>query len=326
MLNAVTTSRRVLPLDRLESSPVRTRLEDVDWVTPIDGSRRFFCDTLTPLYYTRSYAMLSPAQRLRYNQLTGMLSNELILRLESSFVDPALDAVLGHARTGAALKEAVERFRADERQHADAWIRLNRLSEPGWYRTSARHLVRVSPVVDRLAQLLARHPFACPVVFWTQLAQEEHSIEISRRCLRMPADALEPRYAAVYAEHLRDEVRHVQVDCHLIERFHASQPRAARRATAAVFRWVLANVFLRPARSAVRVVEVLVSEFDELRPLRPQMTRELKALVTSDAYHQMMYSRQTTPITFELFDAFPEFHSMRTVLRAYTPAAPARQR
>ena len=157
-----------------------------------------------------------------------------------------------------------------------------------------------------------------------QLTQEEHSIEISRRCLRMPAGALEPRYAAVYGEHLRDEVRHVQVDCHLIERFYAAQSLTARRMTAMVFRWVLANLFLRPARSSVRVIEVLASEYHELRPLVPRMVRELRALVADEAYNQMMYSRQTTPLTFELFDAFPEFHSMSRVLRAYTPAPLAR--
>jgi hypothetical protein len=32
-----------------------------------------------------------------------------------------------------------------------------------------------------------------------------------------------------------------------------------------------------------------------------------------------MYSRRTTPLTFALFDEFPEFHQMRCVLRAYKP-------
>jgi hypothetical protein len=142
----------------------------------------------------------------------------------------------------------------------------------------------------------------------------------------MPVGALEPRYAAVYGEHLRDEVRHVQVDCHLIERFHSAQSLAARRMTAAAFRWITSNLFLRPARSSVRVLEVLTSEYRELRPLLPRMVRELRALVTDDAYNQMMYSRQTTPLTFAMFDAFPEFHSMSRVLRAYTPVSAARLR
>jgi hypothetical protein len=318
--------RRVLPLDRLESSPIRPRLEDVDWHTPIDRSRLFFCETLTPLYYTASYARLSPEHRRRYNQLTGMLSNELTLRLETTFVDSALNAVTRHPAIDSELTFAVQRFRDDETQHAESWRRLNRLSEPDWYRTDGPRLVRVSPIIDRMARALARVPDLCPLVFWIQLAQEEHSIEISRRCLRMPPDVLEPRYAAVYGEHLRDEVRHVQIDCHLIERFYGAQSLTARRVTARIFRWILANLFLRPARSAVRIVEVLASEHRELRPQLPQMVRELRALTTNDGYQQMMYSRQTTPLTFELFDAFPEFHSMSRVLSAYSPPPPARLR
>jgi hypothetical protein len=314
--------RRIAPLDRIESVGVRQPAAEIDWDTPIDRSRWFFCETLTPLYYTPTYATLTPEQRRRYNQLTGMLSNELILRLETGFLDTALDAVV--RRNGGVgsedLIEALRRFRDDEQRHAEGWRRLNLLSEPEWYRTGQRRLVYVPAALDVVAHALARHPFACPVVFWIQLVQEERSIEISRRCLRMSRDVIEPRYAAVYGEHLRDEVRHVQLDCHLIERFHASQSLAMRRVTAALFRWVMANMFLRPSRSAVRVVQALVAEHPELHPLRPTMVRELRALTSNAEYQQMMYSRRTTPITFALFDRFSEFHSMRQVLRAYTPA------
>ena len=52
----------------------------------------------------------------------------------------------------------------------------------------------------------------------------------------------------------------------------------------------------------------------------PRMIGELRRLAGNAGYQHMMYSRETTPLTFDLFDAFPEFHSMRRVLLAYTPA------
>ena len=317
------SARPVLSVQRLELSPIRPRLEEVDWETPIDRSRLFLCETLTPLYYTPSYAGLPAEHRRRYNQLTGMLANELILRLESGFIDTALAAVTRHDDADAELVSAVRRLHDDEARHAEGWRQLNRLSEPGWYLSDRPRLLRVPRIVDRLARALARSPVACPVILWIQLTQEERSMEISRRCLRMPPGAIEPRYAAVYGEHLRDEARHVQLDCHLIERVYAAQSLPARRLTARVFRWVLANLFLRPARSSVRVIEVLAAECRELQPRLPQMVRELRALDGNDAYQEMMYSRRTTPHTFDLFDTFPEFHAMRTVLRAYTPAGSA---
>lgn len=323
MLSPSTRSKRIAPLEQLVSGRAWTDAHEPDWTTPIDRTRWFICETLTPLYYTPCYAALGSEHRRRYNQLTGMLANEIILHLETGFLDDALGAV-AHCAPGAnaELVEAVHRFRRDERRHAESWRRLNRLSEPAWYRNRDRYLLRVPAVAESVARIVARHPVSCPVVFWIQLVQEERSIEISKRCLRMPGESIEPRYAAVYGEHLRDEVRHIQVDCHLIERFHAAQSRTARKLTARAFRWVLSRLFLRPARSTMRVIEVLASEYRELRPLRSQMARQLRTLVSDQAYHEMMYSRTTTPITFDLFDAFPEFHSMRKALRAYVPAHP----
>jgi hypothetical protein len=323
MMRAVAT--RVAALERLESVRARPRTDDIDWATPIDRSRRFFCETLTPLYYTPSYARLAPAHRRRYTQLMGMLSNELIAWLEADFVDHGLARMQRVPGIGAELVQALARFREDERRHADAWHRLNRLSEPTWYaEPGGRRLLGMPAVVGRLAPIAAHQPWAGPAMLWMQLLQEERSVDISRRCLKLPADTIEPRYAAVYREHLRDEVRHVQLDCHLIAHVHASQSRAGRLATAAVLRWAVRHFFLRPARSAMRLVRILAAEYPELRPLVPAMTRELRRLVDDEAYNEMMYSRATTPITFAMFDAYPELHAMREVLPAYRPAGPGR--
>jgi hypothetical protein len=300
------------------------RVDTIDWQSPIDLSRRFVSDSIAPLPYTRVYSELGPHHRLRYNQLTGMFSNELILRLETGFLDRVLAAVVrrsGRDSVDADLVAALHRFRDDERSHAVLWRQLNRLSAPAWYEHADAHFLQMPAALDAAAALLTRYPLACPVVFWLQLVQEERSIEISRRCLRMPVDEIEPRYRAVYGAHVRDEVRHVRLDCQLIERFHARQSAVARRLTAAIFRWVVGRAFLRPVRSTVGIVRTLASEYPELQPLLPRMIRELGALPEDLAYHEMMYSRRTTPITFELFDAFPEFHQMRDVLLAYTPAS-----
>jgi hypothetical protein len=55
------------------------------------------------------------------------------------------------------------------------------------------------------------------------------------------------------------------------------------------------------------------------------MLHQLEALGHSIEYHEMMYSRGTTPVTFALFDEHPEFHAMREVLLAYEPT-PGRKR
>jgi len=315
----VAIAERLPALERLAAASEPAADAALDWTTPVDRSRLFLCETLCPLYYTPVYRELAPEHRLRYNQLTGMLAVELISLLESEFLDAALAAIQATHREGSGLRAAVERFARDERRHADVWARLNRLSEPEWYARSARHIVQVPPQAAMLLRFIARHPVAFPVVFWIQLAQEERSIEMSRRCMRMPADRIEPRFAAVFAAHLRDEIRHLQIDRHLIERFYAARPRIVRRFTARLFRALTRVFLLVPAHSTRRVVALLLRELPELAPLAPRIRRELGALAQNDEYHHMMYSRQATPVTFSLFDRFEEFHQMRHVLRSYRP-------
>lgn len=306
-------------LGRLASAPAAAA-PLIDWQTPIDRSRWYICETLTPLFYTPIYRELTVEHRRRYNQLAGMLTSEVIALLETDLLDAALTAVESAGQADPELRAAVVRFRDDEQRHAQIWGRLTRLSEPGWYEQTGRRLIRLPAAAAWLSQLVARYPLACPLVFWIQILQEERSVEISRRCMRLPEEQIEPRYRAAFASHIHDEVRHVQIDRHLIERFYAPRSATIRRITARAFRGIVGSLLLRPLRSTMQVVEVLTSECAELRPLLPRIRRELRALDGSLAYHEMMYSRQTTPVTFRLFDEFEEFHQMRHVLRSYQPA------
>jgi hypothetical protein len=164
------------------------------------------------------------------------------------------------------------------------------------------------------------------MVFWVMLALEERSLEISRRCMRLPAERIEPRYLAIYRAHLAHEVRHVQIDWHLIERCYETRSVMIRRLNATLFRLAVRRFFLPPTRSAVRVLTRLVIELPELRPLAPAMRRQLSQVGSDPAYHQMMYSRESTPITFALFDRFPEFHAIAGVLQSYRPQSWTRMR
>lgn len=314
-------ARRRVPLERLSAAAPRS-YDRIDWVTPIDRSRRFICDTLTPLSYTAVYEALSDAHRLRYNQLTGLYTNELIGFLETFVLRRTLDALADRAgRLPDPLVTALHRFKDDEARHADAWKRLNRLSEPDWYRERDYTILQVPRPALAAAAFVAAHPEMFPLVFWIQLVQEERSIDISRRMATAPPGELEPRYAAVYGQHLGDEVRHVQIDWHLIDHLYARRSLAARRINARIVRYLLGTLFLAPAAATARIVRRLVGEFPELRPLESRICAELAGLSRSDAYHAMMYSRETTPIAFALFDRFPEFHSMRQCLRTYRPQA-----
>jgi len=320
MLTTAEAPRRST-LQRLAAAPVRPRDGEIDWDTPIDRSRWFFCETLTPLYYAPIYRDLGFEHKRRYNQLTAMMANEIIAFMESEFLVATLTAVSSDldANGPGDLRAAVMRFAEDERRHADTWWALNRLSEPRWYERTRWRLIKLPRGLLSAARFVARHPVLFPLVFWLQLVQEERSLEISRRCMRLPASSIEPRYLGAYGAHLPDEARHVQIDRFLIERYYTKRNALVRQTSASVMKTIVRRLLVAPVHSTRRVVRLLETEYPELAPLVPRMLRELAALGRSVDYHEMMYSRDTTPVTFALFDEYPEFHVMREVLLAYEP-------
>ena len=292
-----------------------------DFSTPIDRSRWFVCPTLTPLYYAPIYCELQEQHQRRYNQLTALCFSELISFFETTFAASVLATLVAGTRHGMdpELAACLKQFVDEEREHTQWWQQLNQLSEPSLYTKRQRAIIRLPAVFRFMLNQVTRRPACFPMVFWVMLALEERSLEISRRCLWMPAERIEPRYLAIYRAHLQHEVRHVQLDWHLIERFYETSSPALRKFNAMLLRLALARFFLPPTRSAMRVVRHLVVECPELTPLRKVIESQLVKVGDDPAYHAMMYSRESTPITFALFDRFEEMHAVRNVLRSYQP-------
>jgi hypothetical protein len=303
-----------LPLERLcraaASGPIYA--EALDLASPIDRGRPFIAEELTPLSYTAVFRELSPAQALRYNQISALAAGELIGLFEEEVALVALRS-LRSAPLPADLRVGVGWFLEEEARHAEVWAGLNRLSEPSWYGAEPRRIVRPAEGLLGVMRWIAGRPRQLPGVFWMMLLQEERSIAISRRSLAV-AERLEPRWVAVFRLHLRDEIRHVHLDWHLLDRFYRDRSRPVRRLTAELLRRIVATFFLAPKRMAVRVVDLLIREHPELAPLRPRCLRELAALENDPVYRRMMYSREELPISFHLLDSFPELAALRDFL------------
>jgi hypothetical protein len=320
---AAVAARRRASLERLRVAGARAPLDGdpVPEDARIDLARPFLCPTAVPLQYTSAAERLSPEQLLRANQLTGLHYNEVITYFETALAPAAL-AALSRATPDPALRECLAGFLADEARHTAMFQRLNRLSAPGWYDQAPFRFLVLPPGLRQAIALVTRRAAWFPALLWIMLAAEEHSVEVSRRSAAV-ASELEPTWAAAYRAHALDEVRHVQIDLHLVDRFHSPRGRRERRANAAVVRFVLGHLLLAPGRSGERVLAQLGREFPEARGAAAAMRSELRALGACPAYQAMMYSRETTPLTFALFDRFPEFRRMERVLSAYRAGAPA---
>jgi len=127
---------KVLNLERIAAiaaDPARRTAAVQD--APADLSLPFIPEDQTHLYYTPGYAVLTRAQKIRYNQLFALRVNEYIMMLERDFMDPVLKALRRRAQQqgSAALRHALEGMLAEEERHYQAFIALNRRCAPRDY-------------------------------------------------------------------------------------------------------------------------------------------------------------------------------------------------
>lgn len=291
--------------------PEPSFLARVGFRPTVDLGRRFVPECLTPLTYTPLYAQLSPGQALRYNQLNGLYFNEVIGLFEET---------LGREVPEHLLREEdsfpVRQFLREEIAHRAAFERLNRLCAPDWYSDRTYVLLRRPPASNWAIRVAARNLGFLPCLLWVMLAMEEHEVWVAER-FTVSDEGLEPNFVALQRAHGEDERRHVGLDADLLARLHGTLPGPWRRANAGAFAWILKTWLCAPGRASARILDRLLAEFPDLAPLRGRMLKELAALGRNPDYQRMMYSRESTPLLFGLFDRFPEFQAMEKVLLAY---------
>jgi len=137
---------------------------------------------------------------------------------------------------------------------------------------------------------------------------------MSRRYAALDANLIDRQFAAVYRAHAEDEIRHIHIDWHLLERFYLSRPLWQRHVNAWLLELIISSLLLKPRRANVRLIEILIKEFPELRCIRDRLVRAVRDLASSESYRKMMYSRETTPIAYQLFKGLPEFSSLFRLL------------
>ena len=282
---------------------------------PVDTSRLFIPEELTPLFYTPSYGDLTAAQRLRYNQLHALYFNEQIMFFERALCCRILGALL-HEPWPDRLAEGLREFRDEERRHTEMFRRLNRRCAPHLYGESDFHFVRVPAPLRPLMKWAADHPLLFPLFFWLMLVQEERALYYSKRYIRH-RETIEPHFVQAHRLHLADEVGHVALDQELIDALWQRAHPWLRSVNAKLFAWMMEELFGTPRRAQLRVIDELAREIPELRERQDGMRRQLLALSRDEAYRKTLYSRAILPQTFARFDGSAEFRALDLI--GYSP-------
>jgi para-aminobenzoate N-oxygenase AurF len=309
-------------IERLAADPARRmQMRPLD---AIDLSKPFVPENYTQLYYTPVYHSLHREHRLRYNQLFGVRINEYIMMLEADLVERLLSPLRRHPKVigNPTLVRCLSTMIEEENDHYRCFVALNRACFPDLYRTRERYFSDLpwpSRALLATAGLLAgRFAFA----LWYLMAMEESSTALARDLSRNPVTEtlgpLEPTFAAVHAEHLKDEVRHLQIDGMLIDLCLGGSGRGRRALNATLFKTMLAAV-TRPTRagSGVKVIRELVRQMPELSWREGEMIDAVLALKDDRGYQVSLFNRKAMPLTFGVFDRTQEFHDLNNAMMGY---------
>ncbi|MEQ1669494.1 MAG: diiron oxygenase [Hyphomicrobium sp.] len=291
----------------------------------IDMRKPFVPEEYTQLYFTPVYASLHHEHRLRYNQLSGLRINEYIMMLEADLIERLLVPLRHHprVRNNPALIQSIETMVEEERRHYQYFAALNRSCRPDLYPEGQdRRFSRVpvwTKAMFRTAGLLAnRLAFS----LWYLMAMEESSMALARDMTRRPETetlgALDPAFASVHQEHMKDEARHLHVDGILIDLTIGASERLRRVVNAKLFQAMLSGI-TTPTRggSGVKVIHQLVREMPELTDRKDELIRAVLSLKSNKAFQESLFNRRIMPVTFKVFDQTSELADLGDRMAGY---------
>jgi hypothetical protein len=297
------------------------RLEEIPWRRPDPGCLHA-PESMTHLAFTPAYAVLSPEERLTYNQAHARGVCEQFIFLEEGLFVPALQNLLrsGGGRLPALLRQASESFIEEERKHSAMFWRLLREVRPEFYESGQLDVYRLGPMERRFLDWTTARPGLFLWWIWVATLFEEKTLDFHRKH-QAERDRLDELFVAVHRFHALDELRHLQTDQHFIELLWEPAPRWKRAANAAVFRRIMWS-FVHPHRTIEVSVAELVRRHPRLTPYRERLLGEARGVADDAAWHEATYSRRTLPRTFALFDRTPEMASMSALFPCYRPLPP----
>jgi hypothetical protein len=298
-------------------------LEDLDWSRPVRRDRLWSPEHIAPLYYLPSYAKLTADEKRRYNQLFAMGVCEQFVWLEEHLLVNTLRTVLQRDNPPAPLREALGHFIEEELKHTQMFWRMLERSEPSWYPTRKFKLYNISALQQFVLDLVLMRPRVFLIWIWTAIFFEERTVDYCRHYLaarKADPDALDPTYVQLHEYHFKDELRHYQLDQHLLGWMYDPQPSWKKKLAARMFRSLMRS-YVFPHRTSRRVLEILGSEFPRLQAdVIPALLRELPDIGRSRAFHRMAFSRDAVPKTMALFAEYPELDGLWDLFLEITKA------
>jgi hypothetical protein len=278
----------------------------------VDLNRPFIPEPYTQLYHTEAYGELSNGQRLRYNQLYGLRTNEQFMLFESGFTNRVMSRLLKYLDSDDAgtLRQCLNILLEEERRHYTMFYALNKLCMPEIYTRRRYHFLRVSWLERVALGVACRYPCQLLSLIWLVLLMEEHAVRFSRDMMKDKATdnlgELESNFLLAHRLHLQDEAGHVHIDANIIDFVVDRSSQRRRKLNVRLLRALLRTT-LKPKHAGINVIRHLLIEHAPLRSRAQRLENSIRALNLDPCLLPLLNEPAQRPITTALLATYPEF-------------------
>ena len=298
-------------LGRLNKLAVKNAydIDAIDWSRPVDNERWWGPEHIAPLTYLPAYELLNDEEKRRLNQLFSLGVCEQFIWLEENILVRTLRCVRKRWAMSSGLDQALGFFIEEEIKHTEMFWRTLEKAAPNWYPERRFFFFNTSPFQTFLVNRIINNPTVFLVWIWTAIFFEERTVNYCQHYRKENRDnpnRLDPTFTDVHEYHFKDEVRHYQLDQHLLAECYDKESPWKRELAGRMFYYVMKS-YTAPRRTSWRILNILADEFPRLKEtVIPAFLEQLPGLATDQAFHRMAFSRDSVPKTMELFAEYDE--------------------
>ncbi len=140
---------------------------------------------------------------------------------------------------------------------------------------------------------------------------EERTLDFSKKyqkSYQKDKTKLDLQFWQVHYFHMKDEIRHHQMDEIFLDAFYNDAASWKRKLCGYLF-YKLMKAYLAPKRNAKNMLRILESEFPELKDgiITDKIRQELPLLETHEEFQEVVFGRHAIGRTLELMARYTEF-------------------
>lgn len=290
-------------------------IEDLDWSVPINPKINWVPEEMNYISYLPSYKNLTEKQRLRLNQLYAMSICEQFVWLENNLLAGILTDGFQNENLPPAFRQSMNTFYTEEEKHSEMFWRVLEKSEPTWYENDRTFKIfRTNKIQDFFFDTITKYNKTFLVWIWLALFFEERTLDFSKKYQRAYQDdksGLDFNFWQVHFFHMKDEVRHHQMDEIFLTEFYDKASLWKRNICGKMF-FKLMKAYIAPKRNAKKILNILESEFPDLQEsnISQKLREELPLLEKNCLYQSVVFGKEAIGRTLELMAKYKEFNSI----------------